>query len=175
MHSHDCGSHLVKCDSYCFTGFWDMAVNGKTHTHTHTHTESRFYRKTNKNHTVQGREGCGNSWRSGAVGRSLQLWGKARHAFNPRFKDAEQESTEEDVQTPMTSKQCTWQRFGQARVLNQNQGLRKVAPESKSRGSEGAATKAFLAGIIMSTMKGAVRHTAAMTGEHEQGCRVGRV
>ena len=40
----DWGSHRVECDSiYCFTCFWDMAGNEKTHTHTHTHVRSRFY------------------------------------------------------------------------------------------------------------------------------------
>ena len=30
MHSHDWGTHHVKCDSYRFTSFWDMAGNGQT-------------------------------------------------------------------------------------------------------------------------------------------------
>ena len=40
MHYHNWGSHRVKCDSYCSTGFWDVADNGHTHTHTHTHTRN---------------------------------------------------------------------------------------------------------------------------------------
>ena len=36
MHCHDRGSHLVKLDSYRFTGFWDMAGNADTQTGRHT-------------------------------------------------------------------------------------------------------------------------------------------
>ena len=37
MDGHDWGSHRVKCDSYWFTGFWDMAGTGHTRTHARTH------------------------------------------------------------------------------------------------------------------------------------------
>ena len=38
MHSCDGGSHPVKFNCYCFTGFWNMAGNENTHTHTcYTH------------------------------------------------------------------------------------------------------------------------------------------
>ena len=44
------GSHLLKFDSYCFTGFWDTAGDGRTHTDTHSQTDSPTHKDfENKN------------------------------------------------------------------------------------------------------------------------------
>ena len=46
IHSRDRGSQRVKCESYCLTGFWDKAGNGKTLSRTHAHTHARTHART---------------------------------------------------------------------------------------------------------------------------------
>ena len=66
MHSHDWGSHRVKCDSDCFTGFWDIAGNRKTDRHTHTWSQLssiKFAKTTGKSRGL--REKLAKIWQLG--------------------------------------------------------------------------------------------------------------